>query len=213
MNLIPMYVDLEPIAKSKITNPSVLVREDLLVIHLFHAGNSPVKTCAFPILVDQVPNANLEMTGLVQIDPCVLVLLDIVVILWFLVQEVSKNVYFFSKLCFFLFLFLFFIFFSNFFFFYVIGECENDSECRSDQACFNFACKDSCQDACGVSAQCKALNHGAICSCPNGYVGDPLTACRAARNPSSSFQQRPTNTRVIGLSRFKRASDYFTGFF
>merc|ERR1711993_17854 len=93
------------------------------------------------------------------------------------------------------------------------GECENDSECRSDQACFNFACKDSCQDACGVSAQCKALNHGAICSCPNGYVGDPLTACRAARNPSSSFQQRPTNTRVIGLSRFKRASDYFTGFF
>ena len=100
VNLIPMYVDLEPIAKSKITNPSVLVREDLLVIHLFHAGNSPVKTCAFPILVDQVPNANLEMTGLVQIDPCVLVLLDIVVILWFLVQEVSKNVYFFSKLCF-----------------------------------------------------------------------------------------------------------------
>merc|ERR1711976_658288 len=93
------------------------------------------------------------------------------------------------------------------------GECENDSECRSDQACFNFSCKDSCQDACGVNAQCKALNHGAICSCPNGYVGDPLTACRAARNPSSSFQQRPTNTRVIGLSRFKRAADYFTGFF
>jgi len=91
VNLIPMYVDLEPIAKSKITNPSVLVREDLLVIHLFHAGNSPVKTCAFPILVDQVPNANLEMTGLVQIDPCVLVLLDIVVILWFLVQEVNAK--------------------------------------------------------------------------------------------------------------------------
>ena len=120
MNLIPMYVDLEPIAKSKITNPSVLVREDLLVIHLFHAGNSPVKTCAFPILVDQVPNANLEMTGLVQIDPCVLVLLDIVVILWFLVQEVSKNVYFFSKLCFFYFFILYFFprtsFFNSFFF-------------------------------------------------------------------------------------------------
>ena len=115
MNLIPMYVDLEPIAKSKITNPSVLVREDLLVIHLFHAGNSPVKTCAFPILVDQVPNANLEMTGLVQIDPCVLVLLDIVVILWFLVQEVSKNVYFFSKLCFFFFLDFFRFFSPNFF--------------------------------------------------------------------------------------------------
>ena len=49
-------------------------------------------------------------------------------------------------------------------FFSVLGECENDSECRSDQACFNFACKDSCQDACGVSAQCKALNHGTYLS-------------------------------------------------
>merc|ERR1712029_783104 len=102
---IPMYVDLEPIAKSKITNPSVLVREDLLVIHLFHAGNSPVKTCAFPILVDQVPNANLEMTGLSDRPVCT-----------------CPSGYRGDPLvsC-------------------TRGECENDSECRSDQACFNFA--------------------------------------------------------------------------
>ena len=90
MNLIPMYVDLEPTAKSKITNPSVLVLEDLPVIHSYLVGNSPAKICAFPILADQELNANLEMTGLVQIDPCVLVLLDTVAILWFLVLEVSK---------------------------------------------------------------------------------------------------------------------------
>jgi len=88
------------------------------------------------------------------------------------------------------------------------GECKNDSECSSSQACFNFKCKDSCQDACGISAQCKAVNHGAICSCPSGYTGDALTACRPQRNPS------PQNSRVIGLSRFRRAvSEYLTGFF
>merc|ERR1712241_486432 len=89
------------------------------------------------------------------------------------------------------------------------GECENDSDCSPPQACFHFKCKDSCQDACGIEAQCKPVNHGAICSCPNGYVGDPLTACRRTRSQSSNRQ----NTRVIGLSRFKRAVDYFTGFF
>ena len=49
---------------------------------------------------------------------------------------------------------------------FFLGECENDSECSSSQACFNFKCKDACLDACGINAQCKALNHGAICSCP-----------------------------------------------
>lgn len=91
MNLIPMYVDLEPTAKSKITNPSVLVLEDLPVIHSYLVGNSPAKICAFPILADQELNANLEMTGLVQIDLCVLVLLDTVAILWFLVLEVNAK--------------------------------------------------------------------------------------------------------------------------
>ena len=112
----------------------------------------------------------------------------------------------------------------------ILGECENDNDCSSTQACFNFNCKDACQDACGISAQCKAINHGkninlfnfffssicmyvflgAICSCPDGYVGDALTACRPQRNAQPSFQ----NTRVIGLSRFKRdLNQYFTGFF
>jgi len=88
------------------------------------------------------------------------------------------------------------------------GECENDSECSSSQACFNFKCKDACLDACGINAQCKALNHGAICSCPDGYVGDALTACREQRN------RQVQNTRVIGLSRFRRdLNEYFSSFF
>ena len=140
-----MYADLAPTARSKITNLSVLVPVDSLVILSFPAVSSRVKICVCLILVGLERNANLEMIGRVVIDPCVLVLLDSVEILSFLVPEVRKN----HK-----------IIAWKFIFFLSIGECENDSECRSDQACFNFSCKDSCQDACGVNAQCKALNHG-----------------------------------------------------
>merc|ERR1712170_301255 len=82
-------------------------------------------------------------------------------------------------------------------------------------SCREFTRKDLCvPNPCGSGAQCQPGNDRSgsdrpVCTCPsgfrgdplvsctNGYVGDPLTACRAARNPSSSFQQRPTNTRVI----------------
>jgi hypothetical protein len=39
------------------------------------------------------------------------------------------------------------------------------------------------------------------CSCPSGYVGDPLTACRPSRRAASN---------VVGFSRFKRSLEpYF----
>lgn len=120
------------------------------------------------------------------------------------------------------------------------GECENDSECPSSQACYNFRCRDPCLDACGQSAQCQARNHGksdflldelfwkihnlalfnvksepnlvseifclgAICSCPQGYVGDPLSACRPTRERSGN---------IVGLSRFRRQEvPFFMTFF
>ena len=86
------------------------------------------------------------------------------------------------------------------------GECINDSECPLDRACYDYNCRSPCDQACGQNAECQvsklktnamsqicvtqtefshtlqqARNHGAICSCPSGYVGDPLTACRPAR--------------------------------
>ena len=44
----------------------------------------------------------------------------------------------------------------------------------------------------------------------DGYVGDALTACREQRNRQSNVQ----NTRVIGLSRYRRdLNEYFSSFF
>lgn len=85
------------------------------------------------------------------------------------------------------------------------GECESDSECSTNQACYNFKCRDPCIDACGQGAQCQARNHGAICSCGQGFVGDPLTACR---------QTRERTGNVVGLSRFRRHEfPYFFTFY
>lgn len=30
---------------------------------------------------------------------------------------------------------------------------------------------------CGVNAQCQVVNHNPICSCYNGYTGDPFVRC------------------------------------
>lgn len=52
-----------------------------------------------------------------------------------------------------------------------------DSECSNNRICSNYNCKDPCEGACGVNARCDARNHGAVCSCPNGYKGDPFFQC------------------------------------
>ena len=53
--------------------------------------------------------------------------------------------------------------------FYLIflGECQHDDECGNERACYDFRCIDPCADACGQGAQCRARNHGAVCSCPS----------------------------------------------
>ncbi|KAK8736643.1 hypothetical protein OTU49_017434, partial [Cherax quadricarinatus] len=56
-------------------------------------------------------------------------------------------------------------------------ECIINSHCVTTRACINQRCIDPCADSCGVDAICKVLNHNPICSCPDGYVGDPFRLC------------------------------------
>ncbi|XP_054268887.1 neurogenic locus notch homolog protein 1-like [Macrosteles quadrilineatus] len=56
-------------------------------------------------------------------------------------------------------------------------ECSTDNDCRKDQNCTNYNCVSSCTNQCGVDAVCNARNHVAVCSCPPGYTGRPLTRC------------------------------------
>jgi len=64
------------------------------------------------------------------------------------------------------------------------GECFSDSECPGHRACFDYICKDPCKGpttSCGVNAECRVVNHASVCSCPEGYQGDPLTQCHSSR--------------------------------
>lgn len=56
-------------------------------------------------------------------------------------------------------------------------ECIMNSECPSNEACIREKCQDPCPGSCGWGAQCNVINHTPICSCPDGYEGNPFTKC------------------------------------
>lgn len=58
-------------------------------------------------------------------------------------------------------------------------ECESDSACPSDRACINQRCQEPCAitNPCGVAADCRTFDHRPICSCPDGWGGNPQLQC------------------------------------
>lgn len=57
--------------------------------------------------------------------------------------------------------------------------CLSDVECPNTESCRNRVCINPCIDGnpCSRTAQCLAQNHKAICTCPDGLIGDPFTNC------------------------------------
>lgn len=60
---------------------------------------------------------------------------------------------------------------------YCKPECVVSSECSQDKTCINQKCKDPCPGTCGINARCQVVNHNPICSCNNGFTGDPFVRC------------------------------------
>lgn len=56
-------------------------------------------------------------------------------------------------------------------------ECTINSECPSNKACIQNKCIDPCPGSCGFNAKCTIFNHLPICSCFDGYTGDPFDNC------------------------------------
>ena len=56
-------------------------------------------------------------------------------------------------------------------------ECVSHAECARNKACENNKCIDPCEGICAPSALCRVHDHVAMCYCPDGYQGDPFTAC------------------------------------
>ncbi|XP_049964679.1 neurogenic locus notch homolog protein 4-like [Schistocerca serialis cubense] len=56
-------------------------------------------------------------------------------------------------------------------------ECVVSSECPQNRACVNQKCVDPCPGPCGLNTRCQVINHSPICSCKQGYTGDPFARC------------------------------------
>lgn len=80
-------------------------------------------------------------------------------------------------------------------------ECIVNSDCPFDKSCINHKCKDPCIGSCGLNTICQVFQHSAICSCVEGYTGNPFENCHF--------------TEIIGKFRFflisntvQRSQDY-----
>lgn len=56
-------------------------------------------------------------------------------------------------------------------------ECVIHQECPSNRACIAQQCQDPCIGSCGFNARCTTQNHQPICSCIEGFEGDPYASC------------------------------------
>lgn len=63
-------------------------------------------------------------------------------------------------------------------------ECTINAECPSNLACMKEKCRDPCPGSCGSNARCSVINHTPICTCLEGYSGDPFSFCSIKPTPS-----------------------------
>lgn len=75
----------------------------------------------------------------------------------------------------------------------VIGICSSDSECPDRESCINRHCRDPC--SCGTNANCFVRNHKPICSCLEGYQGNPEIACNSVEC-QSDFECMPDKSCI-----------------
>lgn len=76
-------------------------------------------------------------------------------------------------------------------------ECTTNNDCPSDRACINNKCKDPCPGSCGSNTVCAVRLHTPMCSCQDGYIGDPFTQCY---NVPVSEQIDPCNPTPCGTN-------------
>lgn len=66
-------------------------------------------------------------------------------------------------------------------------ECTVDSSCPPNKRCQNNKCVDVCEGLCGTNARCTPVLHKGVCTCLNGYTGDPFNACYVLDDSKSFF--------------------------
>ena len=60
----------------------------------------------------------------------------------------------------------------------LVAGCTTDDMCPSNQACRNGLCENPCD--CGPNADCRIVQHRPVCTCREGFTGDPSAICYQA---------------------------------
>lgn len=79
-------------------------------------------------------------------------------------------------------------------------ECEVDDECVLSKACIGYACRDPCPGACGFNSQCYVESHRPVCSCENGFIGNPLISCLPPEDQKSNTPITPCARAQCGIN-------------
>jgi len=79
-------------------------------------------------------------------------------------------------------------------------ECTINSECPTNQACIQQKCRDPCPGLCGTGAQCTTFNHIPICTCLEGYTGDPFNYCQIKVPEPVPVETDPCNPSPCGAN-------------
>lgn len=81
-------------------------------------------------------------------------------------------------------------------------ECVIHQDCPSNRACIAQRCEDPCAGSCGFNALCSTLNHKPICSCIEGYEGDPYAGC-SMRASKYQLKNIPIALPMLFMLNFK----------
>lgn len=77
-------------------------------------------------------------------------------------------------------------------------ECYGDVDCPSNRpACFYGICKNTCEGACGIGADCHLRGLTPVCSCPRDMTGDPFIRCRPFTAREFKFLPPKSNDRYL----------------
>lgn len=77
-------------------------------------------------------------------------------------------------------------------------ECTISADCPSNLACIHENCRDPCPGSCGSNALCRVLNHIPICTCSEGYTGDPFSSCQLKPQEIEPVNPDPCNSSPCG---------------
>ncbi len=91
-----------------------------------------------------------------------------------------------------------------------VGECQQDSDCRQNQACQAHQCENPCHipyDPCGEAAECHTIVHKAVCQCPPGWAGNPHEECYQRRSAIRTRLAFVVNILVFHLDDCERNTD------